>query len=71
MKNSLLKLYMLALMLVSNFVVFAQPGSGGEGSGGPEGDDTPIDSKLIWLSVLGVAFAYAYFSKLQKVNKTV
>lgn len=63
---------MLAFMLVSNFVVFAQPGSGGQGEGGPEGTDdppTPINGKLIWLAIVGISFAYAYYLKTQKDKK--
>lgn len=73
MKNSLLKWYMLAFMLVSDFVVFAQdePVSDGEGDGGVEGLDpgTPINGKLIFLGIAGIVFAYAYYVKTQKQNK--
>jgi len=74
MKNSLLKWYMLAFMLVSDFVVFAQdePVSDGQGPGGTEGDDvpeSPINGKLIWLAIVGIAFAYAYYVKTQKDKK--
>ena len=70
MKNSLLKWYMLAFMLVSNFVVFAQDDPEQEvppTSGPPlEAGDTPINGKLIWLAIMGIAFAYAYYLKMQK-----
>lgn len=63
---------MLVFMLASNFVLFAQ-----EDGGDPtqvtqpteetlEAGDTPINGKLIWLAIVGIAFAYAYYVKLQK-----
>jgi hypothetical protein len=71
MKISLLKMYMLAFMLVSNFVMFAQePGQetceGCEPLETDETPDTPINGKLIWLAVIGIAFAYSYYAKMQK-----
>jgi len=71
MKNSLLKWYMLAFMLVSNFVVFAQDSDDPTQTTQPddrelEAGDTPINGKLIWLAIIGIAFAYAYYVKLQK-----
>lgn len=74
MKNSLLKWYMLAFMLVSNFVVFAQTDVDGDPSDETppntppleEGDPVPVNGKLIWLAIVGIAFAYAYYVKLQK-----
>lgn len=39
MKN-IFKLYLLTFFILSDFVVFAQPGSD-DGSGGLEGDDPP------------------------------
>jgi hypothetical protein len=70
MKISLLKWYMLAFMLVSNFVMFAQdfetdPAQEDE-DGNLEGDETPINGKLIWLAIVGIAFAYSYYAKMQK-----
>ena len=60
---------MLAFMLVSNFVIFAQddptmttPPDETE----LEAGDTPINGKLIWLAIMGIAFAYAYYLKMQK-----
>ena len=74
MKNSLLKWYMLAFLLVSDFVMFAQDAATGtpddetEPDQPPleEGEPTPINGKLIWLAILGIAFAYTYYVKMQK-----
>lgn len=61
--------YLIAFVLLSDFVMFAQPGDD-DGGGGLEGDDTPaapIDGKLIWLAIAGVFFSLYYFkSKQQK-----
>jgi len=71
MKISLLKWYMLAFMLVSNFVMFAQEPADETGEGEPplendETPDAPISGKLIWLAIVGIAFAYSYYAKMQK-----
>jgi hypothetical protein len=68
MKISLLKMYMLAFMLVSNFVMFAQETDPADenADGDLEGNETPINGKLIWLAVIGIAFAYSYYAKMQK-----
>lgn len=73
MKISLLKMYMLAFMLVSNFVMFAQETDPADetcvGCEPLETDETPetsINGKLIWLAVIGIAFAYSYYAKMQK-----
>ena len=74
MKNSLLKWYMLAFILVSNFVVFAQDSDDPTQIAPPteqpvEAGDTPINGRLVWLAIFGIAFAYAYYVKLQKEKK--
>ncbi len=63
--KSLYKFYVLAIVLFSDFALFAQPGDD-DGGGGLEGDDTPaapINGKLIWLGIIGILFAFHYFSK--------
>jgi LPXTG-motif cell wall-anchored protein len=63
--KSFYKIYILVILLFSDFVLFAQPGDD-DGSGGLEGDDTPaapINGKLIWLGIVGLLFAFYYFSK--------
>jgi len=63
--KSFYKIYILVILLFSDFVLFAQPGDD-DGSGGLEGDDTPaapINGKLIWLGLVGLLFAFYHFSK--------
>jgi hypothetical protein len=70
MKKNLLKWSLLAFMLVSNLVMFAQDPDSTEGGEGPplEGGDqpTPINGMLVYLAVAGILFAVYYFSKMQK-----
>jgi hypothetical protein len=71
MKN-LIKFGLFSFFLLSDFVMFAQPGDEDDnGGGGLEGNDpapAPINSKLIILLVLGLVFA---FYKLKKSPKKV
>lgn len=67
MKNNILKIFLLGFFLLTDFIMFAQPGD--EGTGDPvEGDDTatPIDSKLIWLGIAAILFAVYTFSRNRK-----
>ena len=64
------KFYILTFVLLSNFVVFAQgePGSD-DGTGGLEGGDpppSPINSKLIFLAILGIVFVVYTYRKNRK-----
>ncbi|UPQ79272.1 hypothetical protein M0M57_00170 [Flavobacterium azooxidireducens] len=69
--KSIYKIYILTFLLLSDFVLFAQPGDD-DGSGGLEGDDTPaapINGKLIWLAIVSILFAFYYFNKrVQKAD---
>ena len=71
MKN-VYKYYLLSLVLLSDFVVFAQPGDGDGGSGGGGGLDgtdpapSPINSKLIVLAIMGILFAMYTYRKNKK-----
>lgn len=59
MKN-IFKLYLLSFLLLSDFVAFAQPGDD-DGGGGVEGNDpspAPINSKLIYLAIIGILFVF-------------
>ncbi|MDN3677963.1 hypothetical protein QWY90_11650 [Flavobacterium paronense] len=63
--KKLLKFYILAVVLFSDFVAFAQPGDEDTG-GGLEGGDpqpAPINSKMILLAIAGVFFVIYTFRK--------
>jgi hypothetical protein len=62
MKNNLLKLYFLIFFLACDFYAFAQPGTDNP-DGDLEGEDpqAPINSKLVYLALIGIAFAFFYF----------
>lgn len=70
MKNKVLKWYLLAFLLISDIVVFAQPGqdSTDEDEVPLEGGDdaAPINAKIIYLAIAGCMFAYYYYSKSKK-----
>lgn len=66
MKSTVLKWYMFAFLFLSEFIVFAAPGDD-DTNGDLEGDDTPINSKLIILAILAIVFSVYYFKK----NKSV
>ena len=69
MKKKFLNAYILTVMLLTDFVMFADPGDDDD-DGGLEGDDAdpvPINGKLIWLAVVGILFAiYTYRSYNKK-----
>ena len=63
--KKLLKLYLLSFILLSDFAVFAQPGDD-DGGGGLEGGDpqpAPINSKILFLAIVGVLFVIYTFRK--------
>jgi hypothetical protein len=69
MKN-IFKLYLLTFFILSDFIVFAQPGAD-DGTGNLEGNDppaAPINTKLILLLILGVIFAFVQIKKYRKVS---
>ena len=76
MKKNLLQSFLLLTFLFLDFIAFAQPGD--ESDGGPgnplEGDDdlpvASINGKLIWLAILGLAFAYYTYKKTRTVAVT-
>ncbi len=66
--SKLLKFYLLAFILLSDFVVFAQPGDD-DGGGGLEGGDpqpAPINGKLILLAITGILFVLYTFRKIKR-----
>ena len=67
--KKLLKFYLLTIILLSDFVVFAQPGDD-DGGGGLEGGDpqpAPINSKLILLAITGSLFVIYTYRKNKKI----
>ncbi len=74
MKKILLTSFFTIFFLSLDFIAFAQPGGPGTDSDGGdlEGDDelpgTPINGKLVWLAIIGVAFAYYTYKKTRTVE---
>jgi hypothetical protein len=69
MKNNLFKIYILAFFLLTDFILFAQPGDD-DGGGGLEGNDpppAPINGKLVWLGLAAVLFAFYSFKRKRKI----
>ena len=64
------RIYILSFILLSDFLVFAQPGDDdGGGGGGLEGGDpqpAPINSKLLLLAITGILFVIYTFRKNKK-----
>jgi hypothetical protein len=70
MKNKILYICLVSFFLLTDFVVFAQPGND-DGSGGLEGNDpppAPINGKLIWLGIAAIIFAFYSFRKYRKLT---
>jgi hypothetical protein len=69
--KKLMKFYILAFVLFSDFAMFSQPGEGAEGGGSPleESDPqpAPINSKLMVLAILGIAFVIYTYRKNKKI----
>lgn len=72
-KKNLFKFYIIASMLLFDFVAFAQGGPGDDDDeGGLEGDDAPpvpINGKLIWLAITGIVFAIYIYRSYNKQEK--
>jgi len=64
--KKLMKFYIFVFVLFSNFIVFAQPGTGGVGE---EDDPTyaPINGQLMVLAILGISFVIYTFRKNKKI----
>lgn len=70
MKN-FIKLYLFTFFFLSETSIFAQGGPGGLGDGGLEGGDpqpAPINTKIIFLFIIGILFA---FYKLKNSPKKI
>lgn len=69
MKNNVLKYYMVAIYLLSSFVLFAQSPGNNDDNGNLEGGDAPvapIDDSVWVLGLLGLLFV---FFKIRAINK--
>ena len=66
MKSNLFKHYATLMMAFVSFLSFADPID-------PPADDdppaSPINTKLIWLAIVGVSFAFLYFRKQIKTTQ--
>ncbi|RZJ34545.1 MAG: hypothetical protein EOO51_09460 [Flavobacterium sp.] len=65
MKTNLLRIYLVTVFLLSDFILFAQPGEESD-AGNLQDDDAPqapINGKLIWLLVAGLLFAIYTFRR--------
>lgn len=71
--NKVLKFWIFIFILFSNFLAFADDVPGDDDGGGLEGNDAPaapINTKLIWLGILGVLFAwYMYKQRRLKIQQ--
>jgi len=70
--KKLIKFYLLAFVLFSDFVVFAQGGPGeDDGGGGLGGEDpvpvAPINGQLMALALVGIAYAIYTFRNYKKI----
>lgn len=68
MKAKLTKITFLTYLLLTNFILFAKDNGGdilddgnlenSNGGGPADPGEAPINTQLIWLLILGIAFAY-------------
>lgn len=72
MKNNLLKVYVLTIMLFTDFIMFAQDDEPADdtATGDLEGEDlpeAPINGKLIYLAIVGILFVIYTYRKNKKI----
>jgi hypothetical protein len=69
--KKLIKFYLLAFVLFSDFVVFAQGPGEDDGGGGLGGEDpvpvAPINGQLIVLALVGIAYVVYTFRNYKKI----
>ncbi len=68
MKNSIRTRLLFVFLLLSDFVLFAQPGDSDNTNTleGEEAPAAPIDSHLIWLGILGMLYILYFFYSRRK-----
>ncbi len=69
--KKLMKFYLLAFVLFSDFVVFAQGPGEDDGGGGLGGEDpvpvAPINGQLMVLAIFGISFVIYTYRKNKKI----
>lgn len=60
MKNNLLKAYLTVFLTFISFLATAQPV---DPPADPDPLPAPIDNQIIWLAIVGIAFAFYIFNK--------
>jgi len=60
MKNNLLKAYLIVITTFMSFLATAQPV---DPPADPDPLPAPIDGQIIWLIIVGIAFAYYVINK--------
>ena len=71
MKNKLLKFYIITFFLLSEFVLFAQPGANDNTSTLESGDTVaaPIDNYIWVLALMGLLLVFTKFKTFQKEER--
>lgn len=72
MIHKFLKIYLFVVILFSDFLMFADdnPGTGMEDENGETDgsvEQAPINGWMIYMMILGVAFAFHYFKKRKSI----
>ena len=62
-----MKFYLLAFVLFSDFVVFAQPGEGGIGEDDDPPPGAPINGQIMVLAILGILYVIYTYRKNKKI----
>ena len=68
MKSILFKTYATLFMICISFSTFADETNPYDPPGDEDPNSAPINTKLIWLAVVGVLFMFFYFKNLKKQN---
>jgi hypothetical protein len=65
----LVRIYTILFVLFVDFTMIAQIGPGDDDGGGDlEGPDAPINGQIIWLVLIGIAFAFYFLKKYRKAS---